>query len=162
MIDEANRPHCDTGPFCRWRDGFALYAVHGVRTPAWIIERPETITVAKIDAETNAEIRRVMLGKFGWQRYLSESGAMELHTDGFGTLVRREVPGDEPIVAVRVLNSTPEPDGTTKHYTLRVHPELRPLLDGGRYGEPQTMTARNAVASTFGLRGEEYAPLVET
>jgi hypothetical protein len=25
-------------------------------------------------------------------------------------------------------------------------------------GEPQKMTARNAVASTFGLRGEEYDP----
>lgn len=29
-------------------------------------------------------------------------------------------------------------------------------------GEPQKPTARNAVASTFGMRGEEYRPEVET
>lgn len=62
---------------------------------------------------------------------------------------------------VRVVNSTPEPDGSHKRYMLRVHPELRPLLDEG-LGQPQKMTARNAVASTFGLRGEEYAPYAES
>ena len=31
-----------------------------------------------------------------------------------------------------------------------------------RYGEPQKLTCHNAVASTFGLIGEEYAPEVET
>jgi hypothetical protein len=51
-----------------------------------------------------------------------------------------------------------------KTYFLRVHPELRPLIDPEKrvYGEPQKMTCHNAVASTFGLRGEEYQPDVET
>jgi hypothetical protein len=62
---------------------------------------------------------------------------------------------------VKVRNSTPEPDGSVKDYFLRVHPQLRPMIDGG-LGDPQPMTARNAVASTFGLRGEEYHPTVET
>jgi hypothetical protein len=40
-----------------------------------------------------------------------------------------------------------------------VHHELRPLLsDDGEPGEPQELTARNAVASTFGKYGHEYAP----
>jgi len=30
------------------------------------------------------------------------------------------------------------------------------------YGDPQDLTARNAVASTFGLRGEDYQPSIET
>jgi hypothetical protein len=29
-IDDQNRPHCDDGPFCRWRDGLEIYAKHGV------------------------------------------------------------------------------------------------------------------------------------
>jgi hypothetical protein len=36
------------------------------------------------------------------------------------------------------------------------------MLDGGQFGEPQEMTAHNAVASTFGLRGEQYEPVMET
>ena len=39
---------------------------------------------------------------------------------------------------------------------------VRPMLDGGQLGEPQALTARNAVASTFGLRGEQYEPIFET
>jgi hypothetical protein len=65
---------------------------------------------------------------------------------------------------VQVINSTPEPDGSSKRYYLRVHPECRPLpaKDGGPLGKPQRLTAHAAVASTFGRRSEEYAPLLET
>ena len=58
--------------------------------------------------------------------------------------------------------SRPEPDGSFKHHFLRVDPHLRPLLPDGSFGQPQPLTARNAVASTFGLRGDEYAPERET
>jgi hypothetical protein len=161
-VDSENRPHCDDGPFCRWRDGSAIYAVHGVRVPWDIIEHPKSITIARIEAEQNAEIRRVMIDKYGASRYLLDSGAKELHRDQFGILYRKDLPGDEPMVMVRVVNSTPEPDGHSKEYWLRVHPALRPMLRGQQLGEPQKMTARAAVASTFGLRAEEYAPEVET
>src|SRR5438045_4636107 len=54
-----------------------------------------------------------------------------------------------------------EPDGAYQHFLLRVDPELRPLRRGG-FGKWQHPTARNAVASTFGLTGAEYGPQVET
>ena len=167
LVDSRNRPHCETGPFCEWRDGTALYSWHGVRVPAWLVEHPERLTVVLIDAEQNAEVRRVMVERYGAGRYLLDSHAEEVATDETGTLYRRVQPGDEALVAVRVLNSTPEPDGTRKTYWLSVHPELRPLLGNDergapRFGEPQKMTPRNAVASTFGLRGEEYHPGAET
>jgi len=41
LVDDDQRPHCDTGPFCRWRDGTAIYALHGVFVPAWVIETPK-------------------------------------------------------------------------------------------------------------------------
>ena len=163
QVDSQSRPHCDDGPFCEWSDGTALYSWHGTRVPGWILEHPGRISAAKIDAETNTEVRRVMIHKYGADRYVQEGGAAEIHRDRFGVLYRREVPDDEPIVMVRVKNSTPEPDGTTKEYWLRVDPNLRPLLPGGRLGgEPQKLTAHNAVASTFGRRGEEYWPEAET
>jgi hypothetical protein len=38
--------------------------------------------------------------------------------------LRKEVPDDEPIVMVDLLNSTPEPDGTIEALLmLRVHPQ---------------------------------------
>jgi hypothetical protein len=161
-IDHMNRPHCDDGPFCRWRDGSALYAVHGVRVPAWVVEHPDRITVSKIESETNIEVRRVMIERYGHAKYLMDSGAREIHRDDFGVLYRKDVADDEPIVMVKVCNSTPESDGSYKDYFLRVNPELRPLGLDNTMGEPQPLTAHNAVAITFGLRGDEYAPEVET
>jgi hypothetical protein len=167
LVDDQNRPHCDTGPFCRWRDGSALYAVHGVRVPAWTIEHPELITVAHIDGERNSEVRRVMVERFGSGRYMLEGGGVLVAKDSWGELWRRDVDGDEPLMLTRVWNSTPEADGTRHEFWETVHPELRPLLDDDEYGnpqfgEPQELTVRNAIASQFGLRGEEYAPEVET
>ena len=63
---------------------------------------------------------------------------------------------------VAVINGSPEPDGAYRHFLLRVDPELRPILDDGSYGMPQQATARNAVASTFGMSGAKYAPEIET
>ena len=37
-----------------------------------------------------------------------------------------------------------------------------PMHADGSFGAPQPMTARNAVASTFGLTGAEYMPETET
>ena len=159
--DDQARPHCATGPYTRWRDGWALYYVHGVRVPAWVIEHPEQITAEKIRTESNAELRRVMVERMGLARFMADAGAEQIHEDEIGALYRLRYQDGEEEVAVRVTNSTPEPDGTTRIYWLRVHPELRPLrqtAQGIVAGEPQALTARNAVASTFGLRGEQYRP----
>jgi hypothetical protein len=148
QVDEQNRPHCEDGPFCMWRDGSALYSWHGVRVPAWIIERPEEITADKIDAETNAEVRRVMLERYGEDRYLRENGATLVHEDARGKLWRKDMGNDEPLVMVEVVNSTPEPDGTRRTYFLRV--------------DPSVQTATEAVAWTFGMQADEYQPIMET
>ena len=160
LVDQQNRPHCETGPFCRWRDGSALYAVHGVRVPKWIIDHPERITVDAIQAESNSEVQRVMIERFGWERYAAESGADVLdHDERWGTLYGR----GSAALFVRVINGSPEPDGRFRHYILPVAPSCEPLPDpedpDGRLGEPQTLTALNAVASTYGMRGKEYAHL---
>jgi hypothetical protein len=55
---------------------------------------------------------------------------------------------DEPLQMVRVKNSTPEPDGSYKHYFLRVPPDIA--------------TARAAVAWTFGFSSDEYDPSIES
>jgi uncharacterized protein DUF6745 len=154
--DDRGRLHCNTGPACGYPDGWTIYAVHGVRVPRYVIEEPAKIDVARIGAETNAEIRRVMIERYrhgenvsGSAAYVRDSGAKRLdHDERFGTLWRRDLPNDEPIVMIEVINSTPEPDGRFKRYWLRVPPD--------------TKTAHEAVAWTFGVPAKDYAPAVET
>lgn len=160
--DDRGRLHSEHGPAISYPDDFGIYAIHGVRVPREIIEAPETITAKQIESESNLEIKRVMIDRYGQGKYLLDSGAQAIHSDIMGTLYRKDIPGDESLVMVKVRNSTPEPDGSIKDYFLRVHPQLRPLIGVGLMGEPQKMTARNAIASTFGLTGDQYAPLVET
>ena len=158
----SHRLHNDNGPSISFRDGWALYHVHGVRVPEYVVAHPERITVLAIESEANAEVRRVMMSRYGEARYIQDCGAQCIHRDEYGELYRREIISDEPLVMVRVLNSTPEQDGTRKPYWLRVHPELRPIRQDKSLGEPQQLTARNAIASVYGYRGEEYLPQVET
>jgi hypothetical protein len=148
-LDEQHRPHNDSGPFCQWRDGSCLYAIHGVRVPGWIVTHPQDITIETIDKETNQEIRRVMVDRYGTARYLIDSKAEEIHRDDWGILYRKDMgSGDEPLVMVKVVNSTPEPDGSRKDYFLRVPPDMT--------------TAREAVAWTFDKNQDEYNPEVMT
>jgi hypothetical protein len=171
LVDDRNRPHCETGPFCSWRDGSALYAVHGCRVPAWIIEQPELITPALIEGEDNTEIRRIMVDIYERDdpgRYIVSVGELvDESIDSHGEirqLWRKNITADEPILRVRLINSTPEWDGTHKVYWLRVHPECRPLLHPTKrdFGPPQKLTALNAVASTWGMTGAQYeASLLE-
>jgi hypothetical protein len=140
--------HNDAGPAIAFRDGWALYYVHGVRVTRQIVERPETLTVAQIAGEANVEVRRVMIDRFGQDRYLTAAGARQVHTDDWGTLWRVDFPDDESLVMVEVLNATAEPDGSFKTYFLRVDPLCR--------------TAREAVAWTFAETADDYQPAMQT
>lgn len=157
MLDDRGRMHNTDGPAIRFPDGYAIYAIHGVVVPEFVIEDPSKITVKVIEEERNAEVRRVMVERYGQERYLEDCKAKKIHSDEWGTLYKKAQPGDEDLLFVKVVNSTAEPDGTFKNYFIRVNPELRPLTGGQNMGEPQKLTALNAVASTFGMTGAEYA-----
>jgi len=146
--DDRGRLHAEDGPAVMYPDGWAIYAVHGVRVPADIIEDRASITVERIEKEDNAEIRRVMISLYGEGQYLEDSGAVVVSEYAGGRLYRKDAPEDEPIVMVRVINSTPEPDGTSKVYWLRVPPDMA--------------DARAAVAWTFGMDAHEYQPAQES
>jgi hypothetical protein len=67
--------HNETGPAIMFRDGYAHWAIDGVTVPQKVVMNPEELTVAEIDEERNAEVRRVMIQRFGPKRYMEESGA---------------------------------------------------------------------------------------
>lgn len=146
--DEAGRLDRGDGPALAFRDGFALYAWRGMPVPAEFLAGLGGLTPERIRAEENAELRRVMLEHYGYERYLAESGARPVGRDETGVLWRIELADDEDVVMVEVVNATPEPDGTFRTYWLRV--------------PPGTTTAREGVAWTFGLDAEVYEPVVQT
>jgi hypothetical protein len=147
-VDESNRLYSASGPAFVWLNDVRDYYWHGVRVESYVVDHPERITVADIEAETNMEVRRVKIERIGQVRYLVESGAQEVHKDDYGTLYRKDVPPAESLVMVKVVNATPEPDGSFKDYLLRVPPTMR--------------TAREAVAWTFGKTPDDYKPEQET
>ncbi|MFE7338280.1 DUF6745 domain-containing protein [Streptomyces griseus] len=146
--DEAGRLDHGEGPALAYGDGFALHAWRGMPVPAAFLAELSSLTPERIRAEENAELRRVMLEYYGYDRYLAESGAEPVHRDETGILWRIALDGDEDVVMVEVVNSTPEPDGTHRTYWLRV--------------PPATRTAKDGVAWTFGLEGAVYAPVRQT
>jgi len=168
LVDDRRRLHAENAPAFRWL-GVDDYWHHGVLMPSNLAADKSLITAARIDAETNAEVRRVLIEWFGVALYVRESGAGIVHADvdQYGRprrLLRRDVPGDEPIVMIEVTNSTAEPDGSFRTYMLRVDPNA--------YGGRASRECHAAVASLcrrksdraqlYFKRPEDYAPRIET
>jgi hypothetical protein len=153
-FDAGGRLHAEAGPALAYGDGFTIHAWHGVTVGREVIETPEAITVEAIDTESNAERRRILVERIGFDRLVREGHARIRHEDETGRLWERPMGpvgwqrNDESVVVVEVQNTTPEPDGSRKVYFLRV--------------PPHTRTAREGVAWTFGMRNDEYAPRAES
>ena len=146
--DNRGRLHNEKGMVVKYSDGWGFYAWHGVIVPEDVIILREPITLERIAEERNIEVRRVLIERFGLDEYLKSGRVIKIHQDKCGTLWRMDLAGDELIMVVQVVNSTPEPDGIYKEYFLRVPPHI--------------VRAKQAVAWTFGLTEDEYAPLSET
>lgn len=143
--DANGRLHDGEGPAVSWR-GEDWHFLEGVKVDKRI--HAGLFTAHNIDDEPNLEVRGVMLRRLGVERYLRETKAVRVARDEYGTLWRRDRRHDAPLMAVEVLNSSPEPDGTFKTYFLRVPPNMK--------------TPHEAVAWTFGKTVKEYQPIKET
>ena len=131
-------PHL-TGVGLRWR---------GVPIDDRIAFRPETLTHEEVLAERNAERRRVMLERYGLDRFMTDAAAETLDEDrdagGGRRLLRLTLEGDEDLVCVTVVCPS-----TERQFVLRVPPTMR--------------TCRQAIAWTAGFDDPDmYNPMVET
>lgn len=138
--DEQNRLHNLNGYAIEYRGSCpfsSLYRIHGVAVTKKIIDRD--FDAKDIENESNVEVRRIMIDLYGQERFLTETNTVEVHRDDFGILYKKEFENDEPLMMVKVVNSTPEPDGSFKDYYIRVDPNA--------YGGLKT--AKAAVSSTW-------------
>lgn len=167
-FDSQNRLHSADGAAIEFADGWAVYCWHGVRVPEAVILRPETITVERIEAEVNAEVRRVMIDRMGMERYFAEA-EMQLvdeqvfvqHTP-FGDIAQKMAlyryksrrGRDDDVYVLACKDATPEGDGTYKDYLLEIDPT--------QYDGDAGRVVKAAVASTWrrvlpdGTGGEPY------
>jgi len=132
-------------------DGYKIYAWNGTRVPEYVILNPEKITLEDIMLEINQEVKRVKILKFGIDRLINSDQAYLKHSDSeFGELYHTSTLKDinkQPYAFLKVLNSTPEEDGTYKTYMLRV--------------DPKYTNTREAWQSTF-RKVDNFLPIIET
>jgi hypothetical protein len=131
----------DGQPAVSWANGRSYYFWRGVHMTERVGCAPDGLTGGRIRHTSNAERRRVMIERYGTERFLRDVGSELIAQDDLGRLWRTPRPvgrnEQEPLALVEVVNSTQEPDGSYRHYFLRV--------------PPTTRTARAAVAWTFGF-----------
>jgi hypothetical protein len=123
----------------RWR---------GVAVSERIAFHPETLTVEEILSESNAEVRRVMLERVGFEWFFDRAGTEVLDQDrdpgGERRLLRVPLPGDEPLVCLSVYCPS-----TGRRYVLRVPPAIA--------------SCRQAAAWMAGFDDpDDYRPVIET
>ena len=149
----SHRLHNDSGPAVAFRDGWGVWAIHGVRVTEQIVMRPETLTPADIMAINNAEVRRVAIERFGWPEFVEAAGLILVDecpdpANGDHALRLYNAPDGLLGFDARVLvctNATPERDGTVRRFGLTVPVEIESALA--------------AAAWTFDETAENYAAL---
>lgn len=109
---------------------------------------PDTITAQEVLAQQNAEVRRVMMERLGYERFLAEVDAETLHQDvdpgGLRRLLRIALQGDEPLMCLAV-----QCPSTGRQYVLRVPPAMQ--------------TCHQAAAWIAGFDDpDDYRPVEET
>lgn len=96
LKDEQNRPHCETGPSHRWRDGWSLYHWHGIAVPAHWIEQRATLDPAEVMKEKNVELRAAGAAIIGWPRMIKHLKRKIIDGDpntDIGALIELTLPG---------------------------------------------------------------------
>ena len=143
--DEQHRLHSTTGPALLYRDGWAIYSVHGTVVPQDVVEKPQELTARIALEESDTEVRRVMIERMGYQRFVTTANARLIAKDRFGKLW--EIP-HVPVRFVELINSTIETDGTRKVYFEPVPREIE--------------TPHQAEAWAFGRDVKSYWPEFES
>jgi hypothetical protein len=149
-FDAQRRLHCATGMAAKFRDGWGIHSWHGLRIPARLIDERDKITPLTIAAEENAELRRVALEIYGFDRYLAECDAKVISKDELHGQPRRLLEikvGGDTIRIIEVMNGSLEPDGTRRRFHLGAMPGNTP---------------QEVVAASYGINPKVYQEAVRT
>ena len=169
LFDDRNRLHSVEGPALMWGDGRKQYRVHGVPFDEGMwkkVFRERSATVQEVMALKDRTAISVAMRYIGWERVLKQVGYVvldETHTkNSMGEpltyqLIEARL-GDDMAYSERAGRAVPlaarfvrvQCPTTMKTSVLRVNPM-----------DPMTRTCKGAIAWTFGIAEDEYAPVTE-
>jgi hypothetical protein len=153
--DQAGRLHCETGMSISYSGtGWGLYSWHGYTIPPthhWVIADKVRLNADAIEKEPNAELRRIMLEIYGFERFLSDRKAKVVAEDVDGNghsrrLLTAKVKG-ETIRMIEVNNGSLEPDGARRKFVLGAMPGKTP---------------HECIAASYGIKPHLYREAVRT
>ncbi|MGZ8176503.1 DUF6745 domain-containing protein [Williamsia sp. SKLECPSW1] len=144
------RLHNDDAPALQFRDGAAVFAIHGTVVPAWVMQEPD---VERIARERNVEVRRSAIERIGWDNYIDAAG--------LALIDRTEDPGNagNPLS----LYAAPDGWGRPERILLVVNGSVERDGRRRRYGLPVphwSQSALDAAGWTYGISGSDYAQLL--
>ena len=130
--------------------GTIHYYFDNIRIPPHYYTKPETLTVEEVLGHSNAEVRYVGMKSIGMEKVMNHKKSKVIHRDDSKGQILFKISGifEEPVAYVKVVNSTPEKDGSSKDYYICVPPDMK--------------TCKQAVAWSFGLDEKTYNPEQET
>lgn len=169
--NEEGRLHADNQPAWRsptriiwYRDGrkhgidadiygSINYYYENIRIPSkyhQAVSNPDLLTVEEVLSHQNAEIKYVGVKIIGYDKIRNHKSCRLLDTCEKTGMELFSISGifTDPVCILKVINSTPESDGSFKNYYLTVPPDMK--------------KAKQAVAWTFRMTPEEYSPSQET
>ena len=125
--------------------GSKTFYYNGTRVPEKYIKNPKDLTLKEILSHINTEVRRAGLEIYGMDNIYKNKECKIIDTDNEQALIEID---SYPARFVRVINSTPEPDGSYKIYFLCVPPDMKKV--------------KEAVSWTFRKDPDNYHPNIET
>ena len=167
--NEYGRLHSEVGPAYRsasrltwYRDGqkhgmdadyfgMVVYYWKNVLVPSKFFLDRNNLTISEILKHPNTEVRSVGLHLYGYDRMESDGVFKVIDRDDDREMILYEFKDEslhEPLLLLKVKNSTAEKDGSYKYYFLCVPPNMTKCLE--------------AVAWTFGKDSTDYHPVNET
>lgn len=133
--------HREDGPAIEWPDGTGVYAIEDVVVGKRAVMDPGSYTPKEIDAIENADVREIVMRRYGVSRYLHETGAelvdAGISADGWSRTLYRDKFDDYWLVGV---------DGSTaRAYSIPVD------------GEPKTCAEAHQSIMPPGFRDDLIA-----
>ncbi len=128
-FDSENRLHAEGEPAIAFADGYNLYFHHGVKLPEQYGKiHPDLWQAEWLLSEENAELRRLLIERIGYDRICQQLQALELDTWQEYTLLKID---NADIESIYLLKMTCPSTGHI--HTLRVPPDLKSAKEAIRW-----------------------------
>ncbi|MEG5064150.1 hypothetical protein QUB33_11050 [Microcoleus sp. B3-A4] len=128
-FDSANELHAEGEPAIAFADGYSLYFHHGVKLPKKYGKVHSDLWQAEwLLSESNAELRRVLIERIGYDRICQQLQAVKLDTWQEYTLLKIDNADVEPIYLLKMTCPS-----TGHIHALRVPPDVRSAKEAIRW-----------------------------